>query len=52
MSVLAQKNPNIKIIVVDINQDRINGWNDENLNNLPIYKTGIMLIRELIFKKS
>ncbi|PKR80304.1 nucleotide sugar dehydrogenase [Brumimicrobium salinarum] len=41
MSVLAQKNPDIKITVVDINQDRINSWNDENLNDLPIYEPGL-----------
>ena len=41
MSVLAQKNPNIKVTVVDINQDRINSWNDENLNDLPIYEPGL-----------
>lgn len=41
MSVLAQKNPNIKVTVVDINQERINSWNDENLNDLPIYEPGL-----------
>lgn len=41
MSVLAFKNPNIKVTVVDINQQRINSWNDENLNDLPIYEPGL-----------
>ena len=41
MSVIAQKNPNIKVTVVDINQDRINEWNDENLDNLPIFEPGL-----------
>ncbi|RYM33458.1 nucleotide sugar dehydrogenase [Brumimicrobium glaciale] len=41
MSVLALKNPNIKVTVVDINQDRINSWNDENLGDLPIYEPGL-----------
>ena len=41
MSVLAQKNPNIKVTVVDINQERINSWNDENLYDLPIYEPGL-----------
>ena len=41
ISVLAQKNPNIKVTVVDINQERINSWNDENLNDLPIYEPGL-----------
>ncbi len=41
MSVIAQKNPNIKVTVVDINAKRIAAWNDENLNNLPIYEPGL-----------
>ena len=41
MSVLAQKNPNIKITVVDLNKERIAAWNDEDLNNLPIYEPGL-----------
>lgn len=41
MSVLAQKNPHIKITVVDINKARIAAWNDENLNDLPIYEPGL-----------
>ncbi|WP_107040076.1 nucleotide sugar dehydrogenase [Brumimicrobium mesophilum] len=41
MSVLALKNPNIKVTVVDINQQRISSWNDEDLNDLPIYEPGL-----------
>ncbi len=41
MSVIAQKNPDIKVTVVDINAKRIAAWNDENLNNLPIYEPGL-----------
>lgn len=41
MSVLALKNPDIKVTVVDINEDRIAAWNDEDLNNLPIYEPGL-----------
>lgn len=41
MSVIAQKNPEIKVTVVDLNQERIDDWNDENLNNLPIYEPGL-----------
>ena len=41
MSVIAQKNPNIKVTVVDINEDRINAWNSEDLSNLPIYEPGL-----------
>lgn len=41
MSVLAQQNPEIKITVVDINEDRIAAWNDTNLDGLPIYEPGL-----------
>src|SRR5690554_4622749 len=41
MSVLAQQNPDIKITVVDLNEERIAAWNGTNLNNLPIYEPGL-----------
>lgn len=41
MSVVAQKNPNIEVTVVDLNHARIAAWNDEDLNNLPIYEPGL-----------
>ncbi|WP_166332523.1 nucleotide sugar dehydrogenase [Sphingobacterium chungjuense] len=41
MSVIAQKNPNVEITVVDLNQQRIAAWNDENLENLPVYEPGL-----------
>ncbi|MCG8412153.1 MAG: UDP-glucose 6-dehydrogenase, partial [Bacteroidales bacterium] len=41
MSVIAQKCPEIRVNVVDINDQRINDWNDENLDNLPIYEPGL-----------
>lgn len=41
MSVLALKNPDIKVTVVDINRERIAAWNDTELNNLPIYEPGL-----------
>ena len=41
MAVIAQKNPNINVTVVDINQDRINKWNSKDLNNLPIFEPGL-----------
>lgn len=46
MSVIAHKNPEIKVNVVDINQDRINSWNDEDLDNLPIYEPGLKEVVE------
>tara|TARA_B100001059_G_scaffold99509_1_gene99089 strand:+ start:7105 stop:8514 length:1410 start_codon:yes stop_codon:yes gene_type:complete len=41
MSVIALKCPNINVTVVDLNKVRINAWNDENLDNLPIYEPGL-----------
>src|SRR5690606_29666241 len=41
MSVIAQKNPNIDVTVVDLNEQRIAAWNDDNLDNLPVYEPGL-----------
>ncbi|MBC5833295.1 UDP-glucose 6-dehydrogenase [Flavobacterium sp. F372] len=41
MAVIAQKCPHIKVTVVDLNQDRINAWNNEDLSLLPIYEPGL-----------
>lgn len=41
MAVIAQKCPEIKVTVVDINKARIAAWNDENLDNLPVYEPGL-----------
>lgn len=41
MSVIAQKNPDIQVTVVDINRARIAAWNDEDLSQLPIYEQGL-----------
>ena len=41
MSVIADKCPEINVNVVDNNQERINLWNDKNLDNLPIYEPGL-----------
>jgi UDPglucose 6-dehydrogenase len=41
MSIIAQKNPNIKVTVVDLNAQRIADWNDEDLSKLPIYEPGL-----------
>lgn len=41
MSVIAQKNPKIKVIVVDLNAKRIADWNNTDLNELPIYEPGL-----------
>ncbi len=41
MSVIAKQCPEIKVTVVDINQKRIDQWNDNDLDNLPIYEPGL-----------
>lgn len=41
MSVIAQKCPDIKVMVVDINQERIDAWNHEDLSQLPVYEPGL-----------
>ena len=41
MSVIAQKNPSIKVIVVDVNKARIDAWNNENISKLPIFEPGL-----------
>lgn len=41
MAVIAQRNPDIKVHVVDINVSRIAAWNDEDLSKLPIYEPGL-----------
>jgi len=41
MAVIALKCPHIKVNVVDINQARIEAWNDDNLDNLPIFEPGL-----------
>ena len=41
MAVIALKSPHIKVTVVDNNQKRIDAWNDDNLDNLPVYEPGL-----------
>jgi len=41
MAVIALKCPNIYVTVVDINKDRIDAWNSEDLSKLPIYEPGL-----------
>ena len=47
MAVIALKCPDIKVSVVDINHSRIDSWNEDNLNNLPIFEPGL---KEIISK--
>ncbi len=41
MAVIAQKCPHIKVTVVDINQSRIDAWNGDDLDKLPVYEPGL-----------
>ena len=41
MAVIALKSPEIEVTVVDLNEARISAWNDDNLDNLPIYEPGL-----------
>ena len=41
MAVIALKCPDIKVNVVDISQEKIDAWNDTNLDNLPVYEPGL-----------
>jgi UDPglucose 6-dehydrogenase len=41
MAIIAQKCPNIKVTVVDLNEERIAAWNDKDVNNIPIYEPGL-----------
>ena len=38
MAVIASKCPNIKVTVVDINQQRISDWNNIDLSKLPVFE--------------
>ena len=41
MAIIAQKCPHIKVTVVDLNVERIAAWNDDDVNNIPIYEPGL-----------
>ena len=41
MAVIAQKCPEIKVHVVDINESRVAAWNDPNVEHIPIYEPGL-----------
>ena len=44
MAIIAQKCPHIKVTVVDLNATRIAQWNDNDVNNIPIYEPGLAAI--------
>ena len=45
MAIMAHKCPFLNFHVVDINKERIDSWNNEDLSKLPIFEPGL---KELI----
>ena len=41
MAVIALKCPHINVTVVDVNKEKINLWNHENTEKLPVYEPGL-----------
>jgi len=41
MAVIADRCPEIQVTVVDINQARIDAWNDADLSKIPVYEPGL-----------
>ncbi|OBQ54100.1 nucleotide sugar dehydrogenase [Tamlana sp. s12] len=41
MAIIAKKNPNIQVTIVDINEARIAAWNNSDVSKLPIYEPGL-----------
>ena len=46
MSVIADKCPNIKVTVIDIDNKKISSWNDQDLSKLPIFEPGLKEVVE------
>ena len=44
MAVIAEKNPQLHITVVDQNAERIAAWNDADVSKLPVYEPGLSSI--------
>ena len=41
MAVIADKCPHLNVVVVDVNKERIESWNDPDFSKLPIYELGL-----------
>ena len=41
MAVIAHKCKHLKVIVVDLNKDKIQSWNNNDLTKLPVYEPGL-----------
>ncbi len=52
MSVIADKCPHLTINVVDLNEERINLWNSDDLSKIPIFEPGLQEIIERVRNKN
>tara|TARA_B100000212_G_scaffold342082_1_gene327499 strand:- start:5321 stop:6727 length:1407 start_codon:yes stop_codon:yes gene_type:complete len=51
MAVIASNCPDVQVTVVDINDNQISKWNDDNLKNLPVFEPGLAeLVERTRFK--
>ena len=41
MAVIANNCPEIHVTLVDVNKERINAWNNNDLSKLPVYEPGL-----------
>ena len=48
MAVFAKNCPDINFVVVDINEDRIKAWNNDDLSQLPVFEPGLSEIINLV----
>ena len=46
MAVIASNCPELRINVVDINEDRIKAWNSEDFSKLPVFEPGLENIKK------
>ena len=52
MAVIAKNCPELDIKIVDINENRINLWNSNDLNNLPVFEPGLSEIIKSVRDKN
>ena len=52
MSVIADKCPHLTINVVDLNEERINLWNSDDISKIPIFEPGLQEIIKRVRNKN
>ena len=52
MAVIALKCPDINVIVVDKNEDKIKAWNSDDVNQIPVFEPGLKEIIEKVRDKN